>query len=800
MKRSLFILLAFLSLNSFAQNISFIEDPAESPREHPVDMIKLAMDIDFKPKEGKVHGVVVHTFSPLVDIDTLFLDGPGIIIKQAIMDAEDLDFSTNKEGIIFKFKKPLKAKELYKLELEYEAFPKKGLYFIGWNDESNRSRKQIWTQGQGIDNRHWIPHFDSQNDKITTNIAIRFPQEYQVLSNGVLKSKKKDKSGNYVWNYVMDQPHASYLIMLGIGKYEIKTLESESGKKLNLWYYPDHANRVEATYRYSKEMFDFFEKEIGVPYQWPAYSQIPVQDFMYGAMENTSATLFGDFFMVDERGYFDRNYVGVNAHELAHQWFGDLVTARSAKHHWLQESFATYYNMLYEREAFGQDHYEWGLRNATKSALNASKKDLKPIANSTAGSTRHYPKGAHVLHMLKYVVGKEEYNRSVKRYLNRHKFENVDSEDLLIAFHDELGLSLNWFWKQWVYQGGEPKFDVNFKSYTQNNRSLAEFTVEQVHQTSEVNGIIKMPVVFEIALDNGEKITETRWVQDKFHRFEFEIPSDRVVSYALFDKGSNILKSFEFEKETEMLIEQFKRADHMIDRYDALLGMRAIEADEKRSLLQEQFKKERFHGIKSEILSQLKADSKSQGLFKMALSDKDARVRRTAISVRENLEEELRADAEKMLKDSSYVNIEKALAVLCERFPDRVDQYLEMTKNETGIKGNNIRIKWLEIAVSSGKDEYLKELLDYSSNAFEFLTRVAAVQSLEKLDYFDEALFHNLASAIGSSNSRLAGPCGKVLKSFNKKLEWKSKILDWHKAHDYQFDWQKEKVAKMIKS
>lgn len=779
-----------------------MEDPGEVPREHPMDMLHLDLTVKFAPKQGRVDAKVIHSFKPMVEVDTLFLDGPDIEVISAFLGDSPVEYRVQDKGLVFTFDKRLEVGKEYKLSIEYRAFPKKGIYFIGWNDPTNRARKQIWTQGQGTDNRHWLPHYDTPNDKITTDIKIQFPSEYLVLSNGTLKSKKKANDGNTTWNYVMDQPHASYLIMLGIGDYRIKTLESASGKKLNLWYYPDHEDRVEASYRYSKEMFDFFEKEIGVPYAWPSYSQIPVQDFMYGAMENTSATLFGDFFMVDERGYLDRNYVGVNAHELAHQWFGDLITARSSKHHWLQESFATFYNMMYEREAFGQEHYEWGLRNATKSAVNASKKDLKPIANSTAGSVRHYPKGAHVLHMLRYVVGRENYNRSVKRYLEENKFENVDSEDLLIAFHDELGLSLNWFWEEWVYKGGEPKYEVTFNEYRQDNRHLAEFTVQQVQSTNLVTGLFKMPIVFEVELDNGERITETRWVEDQFERIQFEIPSDRVVTYALFDKGSNVMKEFNFEKDPEMLAWQAKKAELMIDRYDAIYAMRNIELDKKRELLQSRFKEESFHAIKNEILEQLKEDRESIEFWKLALQDSDTKVRAAALSKRKDLEDELRPMAEKMLQDSSYNNIASALTILCERFPKEKGRYLEMTKSEKGIRALNIRIKWLEIAYMNdpSKKDYLSELIDYCSPSFEFLTRVSAAQSLQALDVFNEDIFHFLADAIGSSNSRMSGPSAAVLKSFNSKLKWKKSVQDWHQKHEYQFDWQRKKVEKLIRS
>lgn len=200
-------------------------------------------------------------------------------------------------------------------------------------------------------------------------------------------------------------------------------------------------------------------------------------------MENVTATVFGDFLFVDERGNSDRGYVGVNAHELAHQWFGDFITAKSDAHHWLQESFATYYDALFECSVYGEDHFNWQRRNDQNSALSEALNNDFPIAHSQAGSARHYPKGSFVLNMLKYVVGgREAYNRGVKNYLDKHAYGNVISEDLLSSFEETTGMDLHWFWEQWVYHGGEPSYNVEAEEITVAGVRVTRFTVEQIQQ------------------------------------------------------------------------------------------------------------------------------------------------------------------------------------------------------------------------------------------------------------------------------------------------------------------------------
>src|SRR6185437_8773506 len=374
------------------------------------------------------------------------------------------------------------------------------------------------------DNRNWIPMYDNWNDKMITETIVTFDKDYQVLSNGTKLGVKDNADGTKTWHYKMTHPHSPYLVMLGIGKYGIDDRKSKSGVPLHLYYYPEWKDRVEATYKYSAEMIDFYEKEIGMKYGWESYSQIPVQDFMFGAMENTTATIYGDFLLVDGRSALDRAYIGVNAHELAHQWFGDMVTCRTSSYMWLHENFATYYSALFDKEIFGKDYFDWERRGQQNAALDELKKNSNPISCSMAGTTRLYPQGAFVLNMLKYVVGgREVYNKAIKYYLEKHKYENVDSRDLLLAFEETTGMSLDWFWDEWYYRGGMPNYTV---SYSEQN-GYTQFNVTQVQELSETtglpasgegvnstpSGLFKMPIWFEVHYTDGTADKKQFWIE-----------------------------------------------------------------------------------------------------------------------------------------------------------------------------------------------------------------------------------------------------------------------------------------------
>ena len=774
-------ILLLMDVQAQTKTYSYQYDAGAPMREHVLDFERMRLWVEFEPEKGLVKGKITHFFTPIrQNVDSFFLDGPGITIKEAKLNGKDIKFTSNTNGIAFFPATTLHWNEKDSLTITYEAYPRKGIYFIGWNDPKNISRKQIWTQGQGIDNRHWFPCYDTPNDKLMTEVLVKFNKEYKVLCNGVKLAEKEQKDGTKIWHYKMNHPHASYLVMLGIGKYEIKETKSKSGIPLRQWYYPEWKDRYDYTYMYNEKIFNFLESEIGVPYAWESYSQIPVQDFMFGAMENTTATLFGDFFEVDARGYNDRNYVAVNAHELAHQWFGDFVTARSSNSHWLQESFATHYNVLAEKECFGQDHFDWARRSAHSAAIAVT--DKKSISHSETNSTIIYQKGSQVLEMLKYVVGREGYNKSIKRYLLDHKYSNVDSDDLLNAFQDELGYGLEWFWDEWVYRGSEPHYAVNFEDVTISGKRFSQFNINQTHQLSDIVQLFKMPFVVEVHYKDGSKDSKTVWIEKESHTVKIANENNKDIDFVLFDPNSQVIKTTTFVKPFEMLKAQALRAPHMLDRYDAIAAMRSTPADKKREVLIQVFQNNTFHAIKTEAANQLLNDNhpESRSFLKKALKDNTILVRKGIGMNAKSIEKDLLPEFEALLNDSSYMLIANVLEKLCYQYPENTSKYLELTKSFEGNSGRNVRVKWLEIALATSNydKKYLDELIDYTSNSYEFLTRGNAMSALRKLNYFDETLLNNTINAALSNNGRLAGPAAETIKYFYAQTKFKKQITE----------------------
>ena len=777
----------------FIQSLPY--DSASVPRERFVDFQHVRLEASFEPTQGKVNGWVTHRFQAIrQNVDTLFFDGPDIQIQEVNYHDQKLTIRKYETGFTVVFPKALSWNSADSLSIRYVAFPRHGLYFVGWNDPTNRARKQIWSQGQGTDNRCWLPMFDNMNDKITSEMIITMAKPFKVLSNGV-KLGVKDVGANQIWHYRMNKPHAPYLIMLGIGDYEIDARKTGSGLAVNLWYYPDWKDRVAGTYAKSTEMIEFFEKEIGVPFPWENYSQIPVQEFMYGAMENTTATVFGDFFFNDARGLLDRSYVGVNAHELAHQWFGDMVTARSETHHWLQESFATHYNMMYEREAFGQDYFDLARRNAQNAALNASTRDLYPVASSDAGSTRWYPKGAVVLEMLKYVVGREEFNRAINHYLKSHAYDNVDTEDLLIAFHETLGYSLNWFWDQWIYRGGEPVYKVESESTKESTR----FIVSQLQEKLPYVGLFKMPIVFEVHFTDGSKESKTVWISEKVHNVKIDHPAGKIAAYALFDPGNQVIKAVVFNKSFDQLKQQALSAQYMLDRLDAVIAMSDLPIDQKRDVLIQVYKKETFHEVREAVIEQLAKDKnkKSRQLMASSFTDSDLIIRKAAVASYDTIPKDFKKSYEGLLNELSYQLQEEVLYKLCLSFPADRATYLEKTKLEMGNNAHNVRITWLEWSIKNGNKAAITELADLASVSFEFNTRRGALTLAKELSIFNEDFLKHALDAARSANNRMSSAgVGYLNWAYKLNPEWKtmidSQLNTWNAQQKWEYDLAKK--------
>lgn len=404
-----------------------------------VDFLKISGTIVPLQDQAKIEGTLKITFEALRDTDSIYMDAVNFKILETTTDSINISAASSKVWLTSNFEKG----EKYSLEIAYEVFPEQTVYFF---------KDQIWTQGQGKYTSHWLPSIDDVNDKIEFDLSFLVPKNKTLIANGKLMALDSTPNKT-LWTYNMESPMSSYLVAFAVGDFDKKNLVSKSGIPIELYYSPSDSLKVEPTYRHSKTIFDFLEAEIGISYPWQNYKQVPVRDFLYAGMENTTATFFSQAFMVDSIGFHDRNYVNVNAHELAHQWFGNLITEESSADHWLQEGFATYYALLAEREVFGEEYYYWQLYQTAEQLKEASDAGKgESLVDPKASSLTFYQKGAWALHILREKVGEEAFKKAIKNYLEHYQFKNVSTQDFLNEVKAVTANDLSEFEKNWLYQ------------------------------------------------------------------------------------------------------------------------------------------------------------------------------------------------------------------------------------------------------------------------------------------------------------------------------------------------------------
>lgn len=769
-----------------AKTQSWYLDPASLPPDLPVTIRHLTARVHFKPEENLVVGQADFTFIPnRHPVDSIVFVTPSFEIMSVKINQQEVPFHKSGNLLVVETKtlewgssslsvpedsaseRNFQKSENQKrqgdpvISIVYKARPAAGLiYFIGWTPEEQGKRKQIWAHRP----HGWLPYMEG---RITVDLYVTFDQGYSVFSNGERVGVIENNDGTKTWHYAMTRNHPFFSTALVIGDYDFVQSKTSRGVPLEFWYYSGMADRVPVTYKYTEKMFDFFEKEMGVNYPYPVYREAPVIDYMYGGMETTTSTVFGDYMLIDPRAWWQRNYVNVNAHELAHQWFGNFVSHFVNRDVWLTESFGTYYAKIFERSIYGEDYYQNIRNDEVTAAFEASKANDYPVGGSQGGVQRIYQKGSLVLDMLRDVMGEEGFRKSIRLYLTKYGFGSAETNDFTRCLYDATGKPYNWFIDQWILRGGEPRFKIADSVITDSaGHKNIRLQVWQTQETNELKGLIKMPVTLEVYYKDGSTDSLKVWVEKSYHEFSIPNNGNKEIDFVLFDPNRKILKKLTYQRSIDRLLAQAAKAKNMIDRYDAWIELSAVSSPVKTEYLIKNFYKERFWLIKSEILKQLSEVNTPEvaEVFRMALRDADATVRKSALQNLKRIPDLLQTTVEVMLFDSSYLNVELALDALCSSFPENTVYYLGQTKEMEGWRGKNIRMKWLAIAVSQGEKEYLEELIGYTGPRYEFETRINAFRTLKRLNYKDPVTLANAEKASKHWNNKLSSAAREYLK------------------------------------
>lgn len=703
MNRFLFVALFFLA------NWTLIAQQTQA-----VDFKKTTVDVVLNPANKEVGVDVLYEFEILQDVDSIYFDMQTLDTYNVYKQSFTSKNSYHGKKIVLKNR--FKKGEKHTVGLATFTNPAKAMYFIDWNE--TKGKKQIWTQGQGKYTSSWLPSFDDVNEKVEFDFSITFDKDYEVIANGKLLKKESPNDSLTKWYYDMKQPMSSYLAAIVVGKYQKKTITSKSGVPIELYYYPEDEANFEPTYRHTQQIFDFLEAEIGVAYPWQNYKQIPVKDFLYAGMENTGTTIFSDTFVVDSIGFKDKNYVNVNAHELAHQWFGNLVTAKSGKHHWLQEGFATYYALLAEKEIFGDDYFYWQLYKSAMQlkVLNDGKGEA--VLNPKASSLTFYQKGAWALHVLQQKVGEKAFKNAVKRYLNTYKFNSAETDDFINIVEEESGQNLDAFVQTWLVNPQLPESFYDFNQLLTKNSNTDD---TMFHFLGGINGAPGQVASFRAFKTSDESATT-------------------CVNIAnIFKLSQNEVLQKEVPISEELLVNLTKN----IPNDNPMV---------------------------------------SNDVYQAAFAIDNLKVRQAIAQSLTEIPAELKSDYESLLNDASYVTKEAALYNLWVNFPSDRKTYLDATKDVMGFNDKSLRILWLTLAMVtkeySGKNTpfYFQELSNYTQQYNHFEVRQNAFVYLNELKAFTDQNLADLVNGAMHHNWRFSKFCRDLLDSIIKNPSYQENL------------------------
>lgn len=600
------------------------------PRDRRADILHVKLDVTPDFAKRTVSGTATLRFKPIaLPLEKLELDAVDLkILSITAAGAQVAEHQVTNDKLIITFAKAVAPDTEAAVTITYSAQPEHGLYFRTPEMGYKTGDTQVWSQGEAEEHRFWFPSYDYPNERFTSEVICHVPKGMQVISNGTLQSEQPGKDGLVAFHWLQDKPHVNYLIALAAGHFH--KLEDKAGTlPLALLVPPSHTAQAANAFADTRRIIEFYQKEIGMPFAWDKYYQVYCLDFIAGGMENTSCTFEAADMLFNSDTEQLRSLHGLDAHETAHQWFGDLVTCRDWSHLWLNEGFASYYTDLYEEQKSGADAMKYALWREAQEVFHAN--DTRPIVWRDYGDpmqqfdSRAYPKGAWVLHMLRSQLGADLYRRCIRTYLERHRNGIVRTEDLQDVIEEVSGLSFDQFFDQWLFHGGVPELKIDYAWDAASK--LARISVRQTQKLSEQVRLFRVPLPVGFAISGQKGLLRFKAdVSKETEDFYFSLPAQPEL--VRIDPDYTVLAKISFTPPGPMLDKQLQS-----DVIGRLLAISTL--DEKHiDKLGNALRKDAFYAVRSEAAKALAkiADPEARAtLIAGRKGQTDARVRRAVV-------------------------------------------------------------------------------------------------------------------------------------------------------------------------
>jgi aminopeptidase N len=532
-----------------------------------LDHVRLDWDLDLIGK--RLSGVatltvtVRHDRLAVVTLDAVELDVGGVTVG-----ALAATFDNDGEMLRVTLPEPQPEGSTIEIAVCYSCQPRRGLYFIGADADHPDRAPQCWTQGQDDDSRHFWPCLDHPIEKFSTEVVCTAPAGSFVLSNGDLVERIDLPGARVRWHYKLDFPQPAYLLTLVAGPFvEVRASAPRTGVDVYAFVPPGREADARRSFGCTAEMIDFFSERIGVPYPHARYSQITVPEFIFGGMENTTATTLTDLVLLDARAALDHDVEGLVSHELAHQWWGDLLTCREWSEAWLNEGFATYFEYVWREHAKGRDEADFELLADTDGYLAEAERYQRPVVCRQYDEPIHlfdahlYEKGGRVLHMLRDELGNAAFWRAIGHYARQHARGSVETRDLARAIEDATGRSVDRLLDRWIARPGHPEIEGRWT--WDEDRKVGTLALAQKQAVTPETPLYEFSVGVRFEVDGRER-DERVVIREATQAFEFQLTGR--PTQVIFDPGDVVLKSIKLDKSRTLWRRQLATARLGIDR------------------------------------------------------------------------------------------------------------------------------------------------------------------------------------------------------------------------------------------
>ncbi len=592
----------------------------------PADVKHVKLEITLNFEQETISGTASTTFFTLYDnLKTVTFDAVELQVESVTLDGKALEFSNDDKKLMVTLDREYHYGETFTVDVTYSAKPRTGLHFMKPAPDDPTRPIQAWTFGQPQYHSHWFPCHDFPNDRATTEIIVTVPSQFLTVSNGNLLSVT-DNGATKTHHWRHDVPHAAYLVSLVVGDFAVIE-DSYNGHPVTYYVRPDRKDDAHFYFGKTPEMMRFFSDYTGVEYPYDKYDQTVVEIYT-GAMEHTTATTHSFMLLLDERASLDVDLVPVVAHELAHQWFGDLITCRDWPNGWLNEGFATYFEELWEEHDQGSDYFKYTMLNSKNRYLGEDDHYRRPIVYRVYHNDgfelfdgHMYSKGGWVLHMLRHQLGEAAFRRGIHAYIERYRTREVITADLERTLEEVTGHSLAQFFQQWVYQGGYPAFEVNYS--WDNEHKMAKLKIKQTQKVDELTPCFVTPVDLAFTIPTSDDAakdeqptqpTQTRSVpmrvivgEDGQVEQTFYVPLEREPVMVRFDPDGWLLKTLTFDRSTKMMRYQLAHDPDILGRIEAAEALGKESSDESVQALKTALFSDDFWGVRNAAVAALSA-------------------------------------------------------------------------------------------------------------------------------------------------------------------------------------------------